>query len=294
MRPPSILLVAFSLGLAACGTGQGAVQSSTDVGNGDPVEVSEPTADPLTLQFVGVLEAAGYSTDVACVSTVVARIPSPDDAARSLRNMTGDTISDADDDLVLSWIEDELEACASIDNGVASTPTAALDDGLSNADVQAGVERLIGGSASDPVVCPFGDIGQFAALAGYAGVFVSTDILVRDDRIRCGARQENIEPSNSVSIDADLDVAGTQSYLADTSFMASLEPFAADGGVITVVCPREQTQGDIPEHCEAFWFADAAALVIRLSVSAAAVSPDAVGSALVAMLPNLKAALAAG
>jgi len=278
------------LGLAACGGSAASTDPSSTAPGAQTSDTSVPELDSLTIEFVKVIEASGYDADNACVDEVVSRIPSSDDAERSLRNMTGDTVSNADDDLVLSWIEDDLFECV-VDEGAATTSDG---DEPSNSNVRAGVEQLIASSSGETEVCPFGEVEQFAAAAGYGGQYISNDIRVRDDRISCGARQEDVAPATNVSIDIRLDVASRESYLADAaSFMAVLETFASDSGSIRVVCPREQTQGDKPEHCEAFWFADSAALVIELSVSASAVDPNDVAAALVAILPTLKSTLAA-
>lgn len=127
------LLVVLS---SACSDNETANSSSAD-GAVTSIEGASDTAQPAgelegyVSQFVQAGAAASLSLDERCVRGVVNSIPTADDAERSLRNLTGNVESDADNELVLPWIEDELMRCAPVDQIVALMTQYAESQGLS-------------------------------------------------------------------------------------------------------------------------------------------------------------------
>ena len=71
-------------------------------------------------------------------------------------------------------------------------------------------------------------------------------------------------------------------------------PRSGAGGDVVSLCPQEQQDpADPPEHCEAFWTADEADLMISLSYSGPGADADTVTNQLLTLMPTILATLAA-
>ena len=142
----TILAICITIPIAACGSGTNTTATPADDGTAvssstaaavAPTVVDADTTQPASemdmyvSQFVQSGVPAGLTFEESCVSGVVSRIPTPEDAERSLRNLTGNIESDADNELVLSWIEDELLQCAPVDQIVALLTQYADGQGVS-------------------------------------------------------------------------------------------------------------------------------------------------------------------
>lgn len=106
-----------------------ATQQSIESGSGDS-SLLGGRLDEYVGRFIESASAAGLTLEPSCVDGVVRRIPSVDDADRSLRNLDGEILSEEDNELVLSWIEDDLLACAPAEQLVALLKSVANSTGL--------------------------------------------------------------------------------------------------------------------------------------------------------------------
>jgi hypothetical protein len=139
------------------------------------------------------------------------------------------------------------------------------------------------GAEARAALLPFlgADLGRSCPLASDVELVADGQASWRTEPIEVYSDEQSVEcvlrsaegPPALLSVKATIDVESVEAILADDSlFMASSDPYPRSDGDLWVRCPREQTVGDIPEKCLAYWIAYDGQLAIVATMSAPAVT----------------------
>lgn len=139
------------------------------------------------------------------------------------------------------------------------------------------------GAEARAALLPFlgADLGRSCPLASDVELVADGQAPWRTEPIEVYSDEQSVEcvlrsaegPPALLSVKATIDVESVEAILSDDSlFMASSDPYPRSDGDLWIRCPREQTVGDIPEKCVAYWIAYDGQLAIVATMSAPAVT----------------------
>lgn len=136
--------------------------------------------------------------------------------------------------------------------------------------------------------CPIGDLSALPAPVPGLPAFDESGVKgVGAPGFRCFSGASTGTQLTVISVELSLRGADIANYLSETGFMTPVQRRPLAGGDLVTECPREQTIGDIPEHCEAAWLAPDGTFVVKYDYSGLQTSADAVGTVLSTSLTTI-------